>query len=74
MYDDSTPLGLFHKQTNNYWFEKDGRHYIVDTWCAIINIDESVIVGSFDAHGVIELSPGMSKGSLQYHSSKSMNY
>jgi purine nucleosidase len=63
MYDDSTPLGVFHKETNNYWFIRIG-HMLVDTWTAIINIDETTILGSFDAHAVIELAPGMSKGSL----------
>ena len=55
-------------------FSHANMNFIIDTCCAIVLIDETAIKGSFFAYGVVDLSPGMSKGSLQYHSEKSMAY
>ena len=55
-------------------YSHDCKHFIIDTCCAILLIDPSAILGSFSAHGVVDISPGMSKGCLQYHSEKSMGY
>ena len=74
LYDSSTPLGMLHKQTSDFMFSHAQMNFIIDTCCAIILIDKTCIKGSFDAYGVVDLAPGMSKGSLQYHSTKSMAY
>jgi hypothetical protein len=69
-YNDSTPLGVLHKQSNDFIAKYDGAHYLVDSLCAVVSVDKSVILKSFEAHGVIELSPGMSKGSISFFSKK----
>jgi purine nucleosidase len=74
LYDDSTPLGVMHKQSNDYIAGLDGKYIICDTLCAIVLIDETSILSSFEAFGVVDISPGMSKGAITYYSEKSMKY
>jgi len=47
---------------------------LVDSLCGIIATDKNVVTKEFTAHGVIETSPGMSKGSIQFFTDKSMTY
>ena len=42
--------------------------------CAFISVDPSVIKKSFDAHGVVEISPGMSKGAVSFFTEKTMQH
>ena len=55
-----------------YNFEK--KNMLVDVSTAVITIDESVILESFDAFGVVETSKGMSRGSISYLSDRSLPY
>jgi hypothetical protein len=42
----------------------DGKYFIIDTLTAVSIIDESSIVSSFEAIGCVDISTGMSKGTL----------
>ena len=65
---------MLHKQSNDHIASFDGCHYLVDSMTGIIAVDRSVITKSFEAHGVIDTSPGMSKGSISFFSKKSMKH
>ena len=65
LYNDSTLLGQLHKQSNDHMLDaNDGKYFIIDTLTAVSIIDESSIVSSFQAIGCVDISTGMSKGTL----------
>ena len=74
LYDASTPLGKFHHDTHQFMYNFEKKNMLVDVSTAVITIDESVILESFDAFGVVETSKGMSRGSISYLSDRSLPY
>lgn len=75
LYNDSTPLGQLHKQSNDHMLDaNDGKYFIIDTLTAVSIIDESSILSSFEAIGCVDVSTGMSKGTLQLFTPKSCGY
>ena len=65
---------MLHKQSTDFHASFEGSHYLVDSLCGIISVDKNVVSKDFSAHGVIETAPGMSKGSIQFFSNRSMTY
>lgn len=58
----STPLGQFHKDSNQHIYNQFKRYEVIDTLTACIIIDPSAILSSFEAYGCIETTNSMSKG------------
>ena len=65
---------MLHKQSTDFHASFEGSHYLVDSLCGVFSVDKDVVTKDFSAHGVIETAPGMSKGSIQFFSDKSMTY
>ena len=66
LYGHKTTLGIFHKQSNDFYIKIGIKRLLVDTLTALVIIDPSIATKKFKACGVIETTNGMSKGEISY--------
>ena len=66
LYGHNSTLGIFHKQSNDFYIKIGIKRLLVDTLTACVTIDPSIVTKKFKACGVIETTNGMSKGEISY--------
>lgn len=64
LFDTSTSLGLFHYQSQHFFYQRAKRWFFTDGLVGVCTADPTAIEASFKAYGTVDCSGGMSKGSL----------